>query len=253
MSESVGRLILVRHGESEWNNLNVFCGWVDVSLTDKGRQQAGNAGKLMKESSYGLKPKMIFTSKLSRAIQTSNIIAAQIDRVWIDIVKSWKLNERHYGLLQGRKKSEVLQEVGKEKFMFWRRAYNGCPPSISNICANYIDERYFDVDPLELPEAESLHMVVNRVEPFFHECIKRRLLKGEDILVITHGSVVRLFIKFLSKVSDNDIQHVNIPNAIPLVYLFDKNLEVVDDYVYLDVLAAKLGAKEVENQGLSKI
>lgn len=311
--DSKFRLILLRHGQSEWNNSNRFCGWVDVKLTDKGKQQAGQAASLIKQAH--LPPDIIFTSKLTRSCQTGQIVANALERPWVDVVRSWRLNERHYGALQGRKKDEVYKEVGKEKYMFWRRAFDGCPPLIDDNNTqesrqrekdnrknngydndndnddndnnddnedqqiSAIDERYkfADIAIDKLPKGESLKMVVERVQPYYYDIIKPEIAKGKTVLVVAHGSVVRSLIKIISKVSDEDIQHINIPNGIPLVYEFefgkkddqkhgtadnnDRNedgdrqrqgLNVVGDYYYLDPEAAAKGAQEVANQGLGK-
>ncbi|GMG44854.1 unnamed protein product [Ambrosiozyma monospora] len=216
-----GTLILVRHGESEWNKNNLFCGWVDVRLSPKGETQARNTAKLIKQ--FQLKPQICFTSKLTRANQTTNIILDELNELYLDVHKTWRLNERHYGALQGRDKSEVLKEFGEQQYMFMRRAYDGCPPLATpdNDFYSSGDERYTlerEQEPQhqELPKGESLHMTMNRLIPYFENVIEPHLQNGKTVLCVTHGSIVRAMLKYLFDIGDEEISMINVPNGIPL-------------------------------------
>lgn len=245
-------LILLRHGQSEWNNTNLFCGWTDVKLTPQGEDQAAHSAELLAENL--LLPDVVYTSKLTRACQTAYIIAQKLDRMWMAVHRTWRLNERHYGALQGRKKSDVVKEVGKDKYMFWRRGYDGCPPKAceKQQAACVTDNRYdFEDVPVDgLPKGESLRMVVERVRPYWENVIRKDLELGKVVLVVTHGSVVRSFIKILSEVGDQEIEQINIPNGVPLVYDV-KNGHVGKDYYYLDPQIAEERARQVAGEGLS--
>ncbi len=252
MTVQVHKLILVRHGESQWNHLNLFCGWVDVRLSQKGLNEAENAGRLLNEAH--LYPDIVFTSKLSRSCQTANIVLDKIDRLYLDIKRSWRLNERHYGALQGKNKSQVLEQYGKEQYMTWRRSYDVRPPPIEedsefNSCH---DERYKDEDPDVLPKSECLKDVVNRLIPFYESNIKQQLLEGKTVLVIAHGSTLRSLVKYFDQISDKDIAGLNIPTGIPLVYELDEDMKPIKPYYYLDPEAAAIGAAAVAAQGFKK-
>ena len=256
------RLIIVRHGESEWNQLNKFCGWVDVSLTNKGQEQAKQAGRLIERAN--LKPDLLVTSKLSRACLTGSIICKEINKTYIDVIRTWRLNERHYGKFQGKDKTKVLEQVGEQKYLFYRRNINGCPPLVDEgEFERSIDDRYrfkemFDLggdgDDVKLPRGESLKMVIERVEPFYRNVILKEMEKGKCVLVVCHGSTVRSLIRIISKevIGDEEIEKINIPNGVPLVYEFDKELKLVGDYYYLDPEKAIKRAKEVERQGFNE-
>jgi len=243
-------LIILRHGQSEFNNLNKFCGWLDAKLTTKGKDQAKFAANLIKE--HGLKPKILFTSKLSRTAQTGNIILEEIDRLWIDVKRSWRLNERHYGALQGCDKSEIRNKVGDEKYMYWRRAYNGCPPLIEkNQESSAIDDRYkYVLD--EVPRGESLHMVVDRLNPYLMADIKNELIKRDVVLIVAHGSACRSILKIIKGISDEDIKNINVPNAVPLIMELDENMKLIKDEYYLDPEIAKERAAAVAREGFNK-
>ncbi|CCH45441.1 phosphoglycerate mutase [Wickerhamomyces ciferrii] len=240
-------LIILRHGQSEFNNLNKFCGWLDAKLTDKGKEQAKFASNLIKSSN--LKPNYIFTSKLTRTIQTGNLILEDLDRQWIDVTRSWRLNERHYGALQGCDKSEIRSQVGDEQYMFWRRAYDGIPPLIEKDQeASAIDERYkYEID--EVPKGESLHMVVDRLKSLLYGDILKKLIERDVVLVVAHGSACRSILKLIKKISDEDIKDINIPNAIPLVMNVDDDLNLIGDEYYLDPEIAKERAAAVAKEG----
>lgn len=241
-------LIILRHGQSEFNNLNKFCGWIDAKLTEKGKEQAKFASNLIKQQ--GLKPKILFTSKLTRTAQTGNIILEELDRLWIDVSRSWRLNERHYGALQGKDKSSVRAQVGDEQYMYWRRAYNGCPPLIAKeeVGTSAIDDRYkYVLD--EVPRGESLHMVVERLTPYLYGDIKKELNERGCVLVVAHGSACRSILKLIKEISDEDIKDINIPNAIPLVMELDEDMKLIKDEYYLDPKIAKERADAVAKEG----
>lgn len=241
-------LIILRHGQSEFNNLNKFCGWIDAKLTEKGKEQARFASNLIKQSN--LSPQFLFTSKLTRTIQTGNIILEELGLLWLDVEKTWRLNERHYGALQGKDKSSIREKVGDEQYMYWRRAYDGCPPLIDkeDSGTSAIDERYkYVLD--EVPRGESLHMVVDRLKPILYGDIQKELNKRDVVLVVAHGSACRSILKLIKGISDEDIKDVNFPNAIPLVMELDKDMNLVKDEYYLDPKIAKERADAVAKEG----
>lgn len=244
------KLIILRHGESEWNKESKFCGWIDIPLSDKGKHEAMVAANLLNK--FNLKPTLMYTSKLTRSIQTGNIILEKIDRLWCDTVKSWRLNERHYGSFQGVLKNVIFNQYGKEKFQYYRRNFNAVPPLAEN--DHCIDERYNNVDvPLyQLPKGESLKMVMNRLIPFFqHEIINQNLIhQNKTVLIVTHGSIVRSLIKFLGHISDDDISKINVPTGVPLVFELNDKGELIKDYYYLDEELAKKGIEKVSNEGI---
>ena len=245
----VHKLILLRHGQSEWNSKNLFTGWVDVKLSAKGREEAKRAGDLLKES--GLKPDIVFTSLLSRAIQTANIALEEADFLYLPVVRSWRLNERHYGDLQGKNKAEVLEKVGPVQFKVWRRSFNVPPPPIAkgNKFAQFDDARYAHLDPSVLPATESLQLVIERMLPFFQDVIAKELRENKTVLVAAHGNSLRGLVKYLEKISDDDISNLNIPTGIPLVFELDDDLKPLKKPYYLDPEAAAAGAAAVAAQG----
>ncbi|MFI9510679.1 phosphoglyceromutase [Nocardia sp. NPDC052566] len=239
-------LVLLRHGESEWNALNLFTGWVDVHLTDKGIAEGKRAGELLAE--HGIAPDIVYTSLLRRAISTANIALDAADRHWIPVVRDWRLNERHYGALQGKNKAQVRDEYGDEQFMLWRRSYDTPPPPIAKD-----DEYSQDADPryaeIEVPPTECLLDVVNRMVPYWESTISKDLVAGKTVLVAAHGNSLRALVKHLDRISDEDIAGLNIPTGIPLRYELDENLRPVRPAAYLDPEAAAAGAAAVANQG----
>lgn len=242
-------LILLRHGNSVWNQANLFTGWVDVDLSDLGRSEAKRAGELLAES--GLKPDILFTSVLKRAINTAHIALDQIDRNWIPTVRSWKLNERHYGALQGLDKAETLNKYGPEQFQTWRRSFDVPPPPIEddNKYSQAHDDRYRDLGPA-LPKTECLKDVLIRMMPYWEEAIAPELKSGKTVLVTAHGNSLRALVKHLDGISDSDIAELNIPTGIPLLYRLDSDLKpLVKGGEYLDPEAAAAGAAAVANQG----
>jgi len=241
-------LILLRHGQSEWNEKNLFTGWVDVRLTEQGRGEAKRGGELLAEE--GVLPDVLYTSLLSRAIQTANIALDSADRLWIPVKRSWRLNERHYGALQGKDKAQTLAEFGEEKFMEWRRSFDVPPPAIDadDEFAQTHDPRYADIDG-ELPATESLALVIDRLLPYWESDIAADLKSGKTVMVAAHGNSLRALVKHLEGISDDDIAALNIPTGIPLVYELDDNLQPTSPGRYLDPEAAAAGAAAVANQG----
>ncbi|MGX4760632.1 phosphoglyceromutase [Corynebacterium minutissimum] len=246
-----GKLILLRHGQSEWNESNQFTGWVDVNLTAKGEGEAKRGGELLKEQ--GILPNVVYTSLLRRAIRTANIALNAADRHWIPVVRDWRLNERHYGALQGLNKAETKDKYGEEQFMAWRRSYGTPPPELED-GAEYSqsgDPRYANLD--QVPRTECLKDVVERFVPYFEEEILPRAKKGETVLIAAHGNSLRALVKHLDQISDEEIAGLNIPTGIPLVYEITEDGSVVNPGgTYLDPEAAAAGAAAVAAQGAKK-
>ena len=241
-------LILLRHGESEWNAKNLFTGWVDVDLTDKGRSEAVRGGKLMAEQ--GVLPDVLYTSLLRRAITTANLALDAADRHWIPVHRDWRLNERHYGALQGLDKAATKEKYGEEQFMAWRRSYDTPPPPIEagSTYSQDTDPRYADIGGG--PLTECLADVVARFVPYFEQTIAPDLKAGKTVLVAAHGNSLRALVKYLDGMSDDDVVGLNIPTGIPLRYDLDSNLRPkVAGGTYLDPEAAAAGAAAVANQG----
>lgn len=241
-------LILLRHGQSEWNKKNLFTGWVDVRLTDQGRSEAANAGKLLAEAD--MLPDVLFTSVLSRAIQTANLALESADRMWIPVERSWRLNERHYGALQGLDKAETLQQYGEEQFMEWRRSYDTPPPVLDDASewSQANDARYANIDG-ERPQTECLKDVVARLVPYWEGTVLPELNSGKTVLVTAHGNSLRALVKHLEGISDADIAALNIPTGMPLVYQINEDGTPTGKGEYLDPEAAAAGAAAVAAQG----
>jgi len=242
-------LVLVRHGESQWNEKNLFTGWVDVDLTDKGVAEAATAGQLLKDA--GTLPDVLHTSLLRRAIKTANIALDVADRHWIPVHRTWRLNERHYGALQGKDKAQTLAEYGEEQFMLWRRSFDTPPPAIDadNEFSQSHDSRYANLGN-DLPSTECLADVVVRMMPYWESNIVPDLKAGKTVMVAAHGNSLRALVKHLDGISDDDIAGLNIPTGIPLVYELDANFKpVVPGGKYLDPEAAATAAAAVANQG----
>jgi len=241
-------LILLRHGNSDWNQKNLFTGWVDVRLSEQGEAEAKRAGELLKES--GLKPDILYTSVLTRAIQTANIALDAADRAWLPVKRSWRLNERHYGSLQGLDKAETLEKYGPEKFMEWRRSFDVPPPPLDDDAeySQVHDERYANIDG-EIPRTESLKIVIDRMLPYWQSDIVPSLASGQTVLVTAHGNSLRALVKHLDGISDEDIAELNIATGIPLVYELDDEFTPVAPSRYLDPEAAAAGAAAVAAQG----
>jgi 2,3-bisphosphoglycerate-dependent phosphoglycerate mutase len=220
-------LVLLRHGESEWNKLNLFTGWTDVDLSETGRSEAELAGKLLKDEGFDFDA--CYTSYLKRAIHTLDIVLDQMDLEWLPVIKTWKLNERHYGALQGLNKAETAEKYGEDQVKIWRRSYDVPPPALDpeddRNPAN--QDQYRDVPAENLPLTESLKDTVARVVPYFDDVIKPRMLAGDKIIIVAHGNSLRALVKYLEGISDEDIVEVNIPNGVPLVYELDSDFKVI--------------------------
>jgi 2,3-bisphosphoglycerate-dependent phosphoglycerate mutase len=251
MSETF-TLVLLRHGESEWNARNLFTGWVDVPLSEKGREEASRGGRLLTEA--GVLPDVCHTSVLRRAITTANLSLDACDRHWVPVTRSWRLNERHYGALQGKDKKQTLAEFGEEQFMLWRRSYDTPPPPIDpdDEYAQTGDPRYADIDG-EMPATECLKDVVARMLPYWERAVVPDLRAGKVTLLAAHGNSLRALVKHLDGIDDQTIAGLNIPTGIPLVYeLVDEGGElrpVERGGRYLDPEAAAEAVKAVANQG----
>ena len=242
-------LILLRHGESEWNAKNLFTGWVDVRLSAKGEDEARRGGVLLKERN--LLPDVVHTSLLRRAITTSQLALDSCDRHWIPVARTWRLNERHYGALQGKDKAQTLAQYGEEQFALWRRSFDVPPPAIEDGSefAQDADPRYSQLGA-DLPRTECLKDVVTRILPYWHDAIVPDLKKGQTVLVTAHGNSLRALVKHLDGISDDDIAGLNIPTGIPLLYSLNADLTPkVKGGEYLDPAAAREAITAVANQG----
>jgi 2,3-bisphosphoglycerate-dependent phosphoglycerate mutase len=242
-------LILLRHGESEWNAKNLFTGWVDVRLSSKGEDEARRGGVLLKERN--LLPDVVHTSLLRRAITTSQLALDSCDRHWIPVARTWRLNERHYGALQGKDKAQTLAQYGEEQFALWRRSFDVPPPVIEDGSefSQDSDPRYSDLGA-DLPRTECLKDVVTRMLPYWHDAIVPDLKKGHTVLVTAHGNSLRALVKHLDGISDDDIAGLNIPTGIPLLYSLNADLTPqVKGGEYLDPAAAREAITAVANQG----
>ena len=247
---TVGTLVLLRHGESEWNAKNLFTGWVDVDLTAKGEAEARRGGELLAE--HGLLPDVVHTSVLRRAIRTAEIALHAANRHWIEVKRHWRLNERHYGALQGKNKKETLEKFGEEQFMLWRRSYDTPPPPLedSSEYSQVGDPRYAQLPPELMPRTECLKDVVARLLPYWYDAIVPDLLAGRTVLVAAHGNSLRALVKHLDQISDADIVGLNIPTGVPLRYDLDEQLRpITPGGTYLDPEAAAVAIAAVANQG----
>lgn len=246
------KLVLIRHGESEWNKLNLFTGWTDVGLSEKGIIEANEAGFLLKENNFDFD--VCYCSYLKRAINTLNIVLERMDRQWLPVIKTWKLNERHYGALQGLNKAETAEKYGEEQVKLWRRSFDVPPPALDKDDKRcpHNQAPYRNIDKSELPYNESLKDTIERVIPYYEEVIKKDMLDGKRVLITAHGNSLRALVKYLDNLTDEEIISVNIPTGIPLVYEFDDNFKVTNKY-YLgnqDEINAKINS--VANQAKKK-
>ncbi|WP_314462696.1 phosphoglycerate mutase [uncultured Streptococcus sp.] len=214
------KLVFARHGESEWNKANLFTGWADVDLSEKGTQQAIDAGKLIKEA--GIEFDQAYTSVLKRAIKTTNLALEASDQLWVPVEKSWRLNERHYGGLTGKNKADAAAQFGDEQVHIWRRSYDVLPPNM--------DRRYASLDDSVIPDAENLKVTLERALPFWEDKIAPALKDGKNVFVGAHGNSIRALVKHIKQLSDDEIMDVEIPNFPPLVFEFDEKLNVVKEY-----------------------
>lgn len=246
------KLVLIRHGESEWNKLNLFTGWTDVPLSEKGHEEATEGGRVLKAEGFDFD--ICYTSYLQRAINTLGHVLTEMDRQWLPVIKTWKLNERHYGALQGLNKAETAAKYGEDQVTIWRRSFDIQPPALEST-----DERnpakqapYRDVDEKLLPLTESLKDTIARVIPYFEETIRPEMLAGKRVVIAAHGNSLRALVKYFEKLSDEEIIGVNLPTGVPLVYEFDKDFNVISKNYLGDQekIAAKINA--VANQGKAK-
>lgn len=251
MSDARYTLILLRHGESEWNAANLFTGWVDVGLTDRGRAEAVRGGALMRDA--GIVPDVVLTSLLRRAITTANLALEEAGLSWLPVERNWRLNERHYGALQGKNKKETLEAYGEEQFMLWRRSYDTPPPPIDpdSEFAQTHDPRYAALPPDARPATECLADVVQRLIPYWQDVIVGEHLRaGKTVLLAAHGNSLRALVKHLDQISDADIAALNIPTGIPLVYRLNEDMTpITPGGEYLDPDAAAEAAAAVASQG----
>ncbi len=246
------KLVLIRHGESEWNKENRFTGWKDVDLSDKGREEARAAGRLLKAEGYTFDE--AYTSVLKRAIRTLWIVLDEMDLMWIPETKSWLLNERHYGALQGLNKAETAAEFGEEQVLIWRRSFDIPPSALEETDERWLgkDPRYGSIEAGKFPQSECLKDTVARVVPYFETEILPKIREGKRILIAAHGNSLRALVKYLDGVSDADIVNLNIPTGIPLVYELDENLKPIRSYYLGDQDAIKKAQEAVANQGKAK-
>lgn len=245
-------LVLVRHGESVYNRSNIFTGWTDVALTPQGEQEAIEAGKILKEKGFDFD--ITYTSVLQRAIKTLWLILEQMDRMWLPEIKTWRLNEKHYGKLQGLNKAEMAAQYGEEQVLLWRRAYDVRPPLLSedDIADIRKESRYADVDNIQYMLGESLKDTVERVIPLWENQIKYDLLNNKRVLISAHGNSLRGVVKYLDQMSEDEVLHFNIPTGIPLVYQLDDNLKPINRYFLADEEKLKAAINKVANQGKAK-
>jgi 2,3-bisphosphoglycerate-dependent phosphoglycerate mutase len=243
------KLVLIRHGESTWNLENRFTGWTDVELTPTGIEQARNAGRLLKAEGYEFD--VCYTSVLKRAIHTLWLTLDEMGRTWLPVVKSWRLNERHYGGLQGLDKAETAKQYGDAQVLVWRRSYDTPPPALdaNDPRGQRQDVRYAKLDAEQIPLTECLKDTVERVMPFWNESMAPAIKAGKRVVVAAHGNSIRALVKYLDNISDDDIVGLNIPNGIPLVYELDENLKPIRHYYLGDAEAAAKAAAAVASQG----
>lgn len=245
---TIGKLVLVRHGQSIWNLENLFTGWTDVDLTEQGRAEAKEGGRLLKAE--GLTFDYAFTSVLKRAIRTLWIVLDEMDLMWIPVERSWRLNERHYGALQGLDKAQTVERHGAEQVKIWRRSYDIPPPPLPNDDQRHprFDPRYATIDPAELPATESLKDTLARVLPYWQQRVAPELKKGKNILVVAHGNSLRAMVKMLDGMSDADIIEFNIPTGVPILYDLDDQLKPRSRRFLGDPAAIKAAADAVAKQ-----
>jgi 2,3-bisphosphoglycerate-dependent phosphoglycerate mutase len=242
------KLVLLRHGESTWNKENRFTGWTDVDLSERGREEAREAGRLLRDGGYVFD--IAYTSVLKRAIRTLGIALDVMDQLWIPVIKTWRLNERHYGALQGLNKAETAAQHGEAQTKIWRRSYDIPPPPLAPDDERHAsrDPRYASLQPNELPLTESLKETVGRFLPYWHDTIAPSIQSGRRVLIAAHGNSLRALVKYLDDVSESDIVELNIPTGIPLVYELDERLRPIRHYYLGDPAAAAAAAARVASQ-----
>ena len=246
------KLVLVRHGESEWNKLNLFTGWTDVDLSDKGHEEAKAAGQLLKNEGYDFD--ICYTSYLKRAIHTLYHILDEMDRAWLPVIKTWKLNERHYGTLQGLNKAETAEKYGEAQVKIWRRSFDVKPPVLSEDDPRNPRNEVLSrgVDPALLPPTESLETTIERVVPYYEETIRPDMEAGRRVIIAAHGNSLRALVMYLDGLSREEVLGLNIPTGVPLVYEFDEDMKVLRHYYLGDQEALKAKMEAVANQGKAK-
>ncbi len=242
-------VVLLRHGESIWNKENRFTGWVDVDLSEKGLHEAREAGRLLRDGGYTFD--LAFSSLLKRAIRTLWMVQDELDLLWLPVVRSWRLNERHYGALQGLNKAETAAQHGEAQVKIWRRSYDIPPPPLARDDPQYPgrDRRYASLAPADLPVSECLKDTVDRFLPYWHESIAPAVRSGQRVVIAAHGNSLRALVKYLDGISDQDIVELNIPTGIPLVYELDESLKPIRSFYLGDPEAAKKAAEAVARQG----
>ncbi|MBY9009033.1 MAG: 2,3-diphosphoglycerate-dependent phosphoglycerate mutase [Candidatus Lokiarchaeota archaeon] len=243
------KLVLLRHGESEWNKQNRFTGWTDVDLSIQGVIEAEEAGNLLNKENYSFD--IAYTSLLKRGIRSLWIVLDKMDLMWIPVVKSWRLNERHYGALQGQYKSKLAAEIGEEQVLIWRRSYDTPPPALKTSDPRYpgSDNRYKDLESKDVPLTECLKDTVKRVLPYWHDTIAPTIRSGKKVLISAHGNSLRALVKYLDNISEDEIVKLNIPTGIPLIYELDDDLKPIQHYYLGDPEAVKKATEAVANQG----
>ena len=248
----MNRLVLLRHGESTWNKENRFTGWTDVDLSDRGVREATEAGKTLKKEGFDFR--IAYTSYLTRAIRTLSLTLEQMDLQWIPVFKTWRLNEKHYGVLQGLNKAEMAEKYGDQQVLIWRRSYDIPPPPMENDDPRHprFDHRYHDLLPDEIPATESLKETVERIVPYWQETIAPSLKQHNEVLVAAHGNSLRGILKYIKNISNEDIVGINLPTGIPYVFEFDNDLNLKKDYFLGDPEVIKKLMEEVANQAKKK-
>ncbi len=246
------KLVLVRHGQSAWNLENRFTGWTDVDLTDLGREEAYEAGKLLREGGYDFD--IAYTSVLKRAIKTLNIIQDEMNLDWLPVIRAWQLNERHYGSLQGLNKTEMAEKFGEAQVKIWRRSYDAPPPPLELTDDRHpkFDRRYASLTPDQLPATESLKITLERVLPYWGSTLAPEIKLSKRVLIVAHGNSIRALVKYLDNVSEADITELNIPTGLPLVYELDDDLKPIKNYYLGDPEEAAKKAAAVANQAQTK-
>jgi len=246
------KLVLVRHGQSTWNLENRFTGWTDVDLTDLGREEAHEAGKLLREGGYDFD--IAYTSVLKRAIKTLGIIQEEMNLEWLPVIRAWQLNERHYGALQGLNKADTAEKFGEAQVKIWRRSYDIPPPELDPTDERHprYDRRYMSLTPEQMPATESLKITLERVLPYWHSTLVPEIEMDRRVLIVAHGNSIRALVKYLDNISEEDITELNIPTGLPLVYELDNDLRPIRHYYLGDPAEAAKKAAAVANQAKAK-
>ena len=250
--EAMYKLVLIRHGQSTWNLENRFTGWTDVDLTEQGCAEAHTGGTFLREKGYTFD--VAYTSVLKRAIRTLNIVQEEMDLEWTPVIRAWQLNERHYGALQGLNKSEMAVKFGEEQVKIWRRSYDVPPPALELDDKRHprFDRRYQDLMPAQLPATESLKITLERVMPYWHSTLAPMIMSNKRVLIAAHGNSIRAMVKYLDKISDEEIPGLNIPTGIPLVYELNKELKPVNHFYLADEATVRKAEEAVAAQGKAK-